>query len=68
MAATDVAETENDWETEIAEEVFQTEGVSEEEIQKRKEERKKKRMKKPKKQKQFQNVKDTKYCYMDLAS
>jgi hypothetical protein len=42
MAATDVAETENDWEAEIAEEVLQTEGASEEEIQKRKEERKKK--------------------------
>ena len=32
MAATDVAETENDWEAEIAEEVLQTEGVSDEEI------------------------------------
>ena len=42
MAATDVVETENDGEAEVAEEMLQTEGISEEEIQKRKEERKKK--------------------------
>jgi hypothetical protein len=32
MAATDVVETENDWEAEVAEEMLQTEGISEEEI------------------------------------